>query len=116
MNGMIKYPRSATAIFCIAGCLFLLAQCVSNENGKQAANGTGTADSGRPAANSPAAPSPPSVTRDQFAGSESCAHCHKKIFDSHIHTAHYLSTRPASEKYIKGSFHAGRNSFAYDSG
>ena len=113
---MIRYPRSAIAIICIGSCLFLLARCVGNDSGKQAANGTGTADSGRQAANTPSAPEAPSVTRDQFAGSESCAHCHKKIFESHIHTAHYLTTRPASEKYIKGSFHPGRNSFAYDSG
>jgi hypothetical protein len=108
MKGMIKYPRSATAIFCIGGCLLLLAQCVGNDSGKQ------PAPAGPPG--SSVIHNDPSLTRDQFAGSESCARCHKKIYDSHIHTAHYLTTRPASEKYIKGNFHTGKNSFTYDSG
>ena len=46
-----------------------------------------------------------------FAGSESCAGCHKDIYNSHIHTAHYLTTRPALQQYIKGSFETGKNEF-----
>lgn len=56
------------------------------------------------------------VSMDQFAGSGACANCHRNIYASHIHTAHYLTTRPASGEYIKGSFTPGKNSFAYDSG
>ena len=59
---------------------------------------------------------PEKVDLRQFAGSESCAGCHKNIYESHIHTAHYLTTRPALQEYIKGSFEAGKNIFAYDSG
>jgi len=52
---------------------------------------------------------------EQFAGSESCASCHKNIYESHIHTPHYLTTRPASAEYILGSFEPGKNRYAYDS-
>jgi hypothetical protein len=50
----------------------------------------------------------------QFSGSVKCANCHKNIYESHIHTAHYLTTRPALPEYIKGNFEPGKNRFAYD--
>jgi hypothetical protein len=50
-----------------------------------------------------------------FGGSESCAGCHKKIYNSQIHTPHYLTTRPALKEYIKGNFEDGKNIYAYDS-
>ncbi len=40
----------------------------------------------------------------KFAGSGVCASCHKDIYESHIHTAHYLDSRPAAKEFIKGSF------------
>ena len=51
---------------------------------------------------------------EQFAGSATCITCHKSIYDTHINTAHYLTSRPASEKYIKGSFEPGKNFYAYN--
>lgn len=51
-----------------------------------------------------------------FAGSASCAGCHKSISESHIHTAHYLTSQPAEKKYLPGDFHAGKNSFSFNSG
>lgn len=51
---------------------------------------------------------------EQFAGSATCITCHKNIYDKHINTAHYLTSRPASEKYIKGSFEPGKNFYAYN--
>ena len=50
----------------------------------------------------------------QFAGSETCAKCHKNIYDTHVKTAHYLTTRPAAEKYILGSFKNGENKYTYN--
>src|ERR1700730_1820932 len=50
----------------------------------------------------------------QFSGSVKCANCHKNIYESHLHTAHYLTTRPAMAEYIKGNFEPGKNRFAYD--
>ncbi len=48
-----------------------------------------------------------------YAGSVVCSECHKDIYDSAIHTQHYLTTRPASAEYIKGSFEQGKNFYAY---
>jgi Cytochrome c554 and c-prime len=50
----------------------------------------------------------------KFAGSASCAGCHKDIYESHIKTAHYLDSRPASKEFIKGSFSTGKNRFVYN--
>jgi hypothetical protein len=46
-----------------------------------------------------------------FAGSQSCQTCHKEIYATHVKTAHYLTSQPALEGNIKGSFAAGRNVF-----
>jgi hypothetical protein len=87
--------RSLVTISGIMACVILLTQCVSNENDKTVPE--------------------EKMNLGSFAGSTSCAGCHKNIYDSHIHTAHYLTTRPAMKEYIKGSFDAGQNIFAYDS-
>jgi hypothetical protein len=49
-----------------------------------------------------------------FTGSAACASCHKDIYASHIKTAHYLDSRPASAEAIKGSFKNGKNRFVYN--
>jgi hypothetical protein len=49
-----------------------------------------------------------------FAGSASCKSCHKDIFESHIKTAHYLTSGPGTSEYIKGSFAPGKNKFTYN--
>ena len=49
----------------------------------------------------------------QYADS-TCGKCHKKIYESYVGTAHYLTSRPGIEKYIKGSFKKGKNIFPYN--
>jgi hypothetical protein len=49
--------------------------------------------------------------QNPYAGSASCRSCHKDIYDTHILTAHYRDSRPALEKFIKGSFAKGKNRF-----
>src|SRR5579872_7064799 len=49
-----------------------------------------------------------------YAGDEACRSCHKAICDSFLRTAHYLTSRMADKKYIKGSFAAGENEFVFD--
>lgn len=49
-----------------------------------------------------------------FAGSTTCISCHATIYQSHIHTAHYLDSRPAAKEFIKGSFDSGKNRFIYN--
>jgi hypothetical protein len=51
---------------------------------------------------------------DQFVGGEACAKCHQDISADHLHTAHFLTSQPADEQYIKGSFDSGRNYYAYN--
>ncbi len=50
----------------------------------------------------------------KFAGSASCAGCHKNIYDTHIQTAHYNDSRPADKASIKGNFSNGKNTFVYN--
>ncbi len=49
----------------------------------------------------------------QYAGSEACRSCHQPIYDSFLHTAHYLTSGIAAKKYIRGSFAEGHNTFAF---
>ncbi|HEX5150524.1 MAG TPA: multiheme c-type cytochrome [Parafilimonas sp.] len=54
------------------------------------------------------------VEFSQFAGAAVCAKCHASIVNDYAHTAHFLSSQPASDSSIKGSFKKGQNSFKYD--
>jgi hypothetical protein len=49
-----------------------------------------------------------------FAGSAACVSCHKVICETHVHTAHYRTSAPASSASIKGSFASGNNHFIYN--
>src|SRR4051812_22174032 len=48
-----------------------------------------------------------------FAGSASCMACHKDIYQQSIHSAHYLTSAPASSQTIKGHFENGANEVAF---
>lgn len=48
---------------------------------------------------------------DLYAGAKSCAKCHSNIYDSYLHTAHYLASLPATEKTVHGTFEQGHNEF-----
>jgi hypothetical protein len=54
------------------------------------------------------------IDRSKYAGSATCAGCHKDIYESHIKTAHYLDSRPAAQEFIKGDFSPGKNKFVYN--
>jgi hypothetical protein len=41
---------------------------------------------------------------NHLVGSLSCRNCHAAIYDSFISTAHYLTSKPAIKKYVKGNF------------
>jgi len=40
----------------------------------------------------------------QFAGSESCARCHKDIYEQHLQSFHHLTSAPANGQTLKGDF------------
>jgi len=46
-----------------------------------------------------------------FIGSAACQTCHGAIYADHIHTAHYLDSRPANAASIKGSFKGDKGRF-----
>lgn len=100
MKKNILYDHSVRVIFFIASCIFILIQCINNGNEKTEKN-TVIANT-------------KNVNFQQFAGSQTCGNCHKKIYESHIHTGHYLTSRPDVEKYIKGSFEKGKNIYPYN--
>lgn len=52
----------------------------------------------------------------QYAGSAACAGCHKDIYQTHIHTAHYLTSAASDTANVKGSTQPGSNRFYYDPG
>lgn len=95
MNGIATYKRIMLTISVIAFSVFLLIQCTGNE---------------KPASE---AKKPDTQREKFFAGSSSCASCHKDIYESHIQTAHFLTSQPASKDLIKGSFEKDSNIYAY---
>jgi hypothetical protein len=94
MHKKIRYSRSALVIVILGSGIFLLTQCVWKDRDQ--------------------AYTVQNPDYDQFAGSITCLKCHKSIYDTHIHTAHYLTFQPASDKNILGSFDRGKNSFAFN--
>src|SRR5205809_398461 len=105
MKKLLKHKRILIVYFLIISILFLLTECVNNENKKQTII---KENSSAQIINT--------VTYDQFAGSQVCGNCHKTISDSYSYTAHFYTSQPASAKTIKGSFINGKNSFKYDIG
>jgi hypothetical protein len=97
MLSITKYRSSVVTLFVILFCIFLFTKCINNQKDK-------TADI---------------VTAgnfEKFAGSAKCMDCHKSIYDSHIQTAHFLTSAIITEKNIKGSFDTGKNTFVYSNG
>jgi Cytochrome c554 and c-prime len=99
MGIKIKYRRSVLVLFTIIVAVFILVRCMGHENEKKPVAGQ---TSEEPA------------SFEEYANSEKCAGCHKEIYESHIKTAHYLTAQPAIEKYIKGSFQKGKNTYSYN--
>src|SRR5882757_9780259 len=64
----------------------------------------------------PPAPTPQDRTPNpydttEFIGSAACQSCHPAIYADHLHTAHYLDSRPAAAAFIKGSFKGDKSRF-----
>ena len=49
-----------------------------------------------------------------YAGSASCVKCHKDIYSNYLHTAHFKTTRSASDSSIHGSFASGSNELIFN--
>lgn len=94
MRNIIKYRSSVITLFFILLCIILFTKCINNEK-----ENPGTANT---------------KAYSAYAGSSSCAGCHKSIYESHLNTAHFHTSEPATEKSIKGSLDTGKNTFAYN--
>jgi mono/diheme cytochrome c family protein len=101
MKGYASYRRTIITISIITAIVFLLTKCINEqkEEGEEQPEVQEAINV---------------VKREQFAGSAACASCHKDIHDRHKLTAHYLTTMPATEESIKGSFDSGKNSFVFN--
>lgn len=93
MEMSIKHRRSFLVLIAIAVIIFLLSQCIS-QNEKIKAKVT------------------PPVFED-YAGSQKCASCHKEIYEQYVKTSHHFTSMPADEKNISGSFDKGKNILSY---
>jgi len=49
-----------------------------------------------------------------YAGSTTCVSCHKDIYHSYLHTAHFMASQPANGNTIQGSFKKGVNEFMFN--
>lgn len=94
MSVRIKYQRSFFITGIFAALVFVFTQCMSGgEEDKKAISQYGF---------------------DSYAGDQKCITCHKNIYEDHLKTAHHLTSLPAEEKNIWGSFEKGKNSFSYN--
>ena len=103
MRKSVTFRKSTGVVATLAIFILLFTTCISREKEKS-----------RDTANEPAAPSPMRADFSKWVGSEKCATCHAKIFSDYSHTSHYLTSRPASEKTIRGSFAKGKNVYEYN--
>ena len=51
---------------------------------------------------------------EDYAGSATCKSCHKNVYTSYLHTAHFMASRPSDDSTIQGSFTKGANEFVFN--
>lgn len=101
MNIFTTYRRSAVATGLIIAFVATLANCSGKKQANETAIGKGeTATNGIP-------------VFENFAGSQACAGCHQKTYETHLQTAHYRTGQPATAQNIMGSFKPPHNSYSY---
>jgi hypothetical protein len=88
--------RSGWVLSGIVFCIFIFTTCTNHEynkyKGKQELK---------------------EVSFKDFAGSATCANCHKVIYNTHLLTEHYSSSAPATAENILGSFEESKNRFVF---
>ncbi len=98
MHNLIQLRKPSAIICLIVGLCILLIQCIDRGNIKQQKS---TIEN---------------VQFSDFAGSATCANCHKDIYNNFILTGHSSTSQIANENNIKGSFEKGKNVFHYSPG
>ena len=99
MKKRLRHYKIHVIISCLIASVFLLSRCVDH-NGEQQPSTATASDSS-------------AVQFTDFAGSASCKNCHVDIYNSQIHTAHFLTSAITSDSTVKGSFAMGSNGFAF---
>ena len=51
---------------------------------------------------------------ENYAGSAACISCHKEVYQSYLHTAHFMASQPANGNDIQGSFTKGSDEFVFN--
>jgi hypothetical protein len=92
-----KYRRVTLTICSIAFTILFLTECIDKNQGGEKENSRVE-----------------NRAFEQYAGSSACVGCHKNIYDTHVQTAHFLTSQPASDSTIKGSLQPGKNTFAFN--
>jgi hypothetical protein len=94
MKSFSNLRRSSLIVLLIISLCFILIKCIDRGNkNKDSSN--------------------ENLAFDQYAGTESCAKCHRQIYDSFLTTGHFLSSQKASGKYMKGNFGKDSSLFHY---
>ncbi|MFL5789480.1 MAG: cytochrome c3 family protein [Flavisolibacter sp.] len=93
MYSKLYFRRSTWLILIIFSGIFSLTECINKEDNKQSSI-------------------PPGY--NQFAGSASCASCHKDIYQHHIHTAHFITSQPANRSTVEGSADTVKNIYYFN--
>jgi hypothetical protein len=99
MRNIFNHKRALFIVLLLAIGVFVSIRCMNNDSSQKSQNNNTLAH------------------KDDFklfAGSATCMTCHKNIYEKHLKTAHFLTSAPAFEKYIKGSFEPGKNAFAFN--
>jgi hypothetical protein len=90
-----QYRKSLLVTVAVTACICFLARCGSDE--KKVTESTTEA----------------TYSYADYVSADACKTCHSSIYESHIQSAHYLTGRPAVDKYIMGSFEKGKNTYSY---
>lgn len=101
MKKQLRYGRPYLIIFTVIVSVFFLSTCMSEEKEKEKQKERVSENNAIPFEN--------------FAGSKACESCHKDIYQTHLNTAHFLTSAEAKDSTILGNFHAGKNSYAFSS-
>ncbi|ASU33561.1 cytochrome c3 family protein [Mucilaginibacter xinganensis] len=49
-----------------------------------------------------------------YAGAATCAGCHKNVYNSYLHTAHFKASGPATDSTLQGNFNKGANELIFN--
>lgn len=94
MPQTFKHRHTLLVLALLTGGILLLVRCTGSSSNAPA---TTTNDNGF----------------DAYVPAETCASCHKDIYEKHLKTAHHLTGQPANEETIMGSFENGKNTYEY---